>query len=167
MSVDTITLHKWKMVTWHDTVFCKVKCHTELVNWGVVPGSSFSYSWLNPRPSSLGWVVQAGSEEPLGLLWALAKESHPCCMLYIIPVHCPRVSMIHPELLKPERQGQITTKHPWHTRLPFSFVFNCFHSCFFPVLHSWNAGCPSRRVEVESMSQAGGACWGCCRPPRH
>lgn len=117
--------------------FCKVKCHTELVNWGIIPGSSFSYSWLTPTPSSLDWVVQAGSEEPLGLLWALAKEGHLCCRLHIIPRHSPRVSMIHPELPKPDRQGQITTNHPWHTGQPISFVFNCFHSWFLSVLHSW------------------------------
>lgn len=151
--------------------FCKAKCSPELVNWGIIPDSSFSYSWLTPTPSCLGWVVHAGSEEPLVWLWALAKERHPCCRLHIPPMHSPRVSTLLPELPKtdsPQARARLQQPIPRIPGNPSALCLTGFIPGFSPIFIPERAGWPNRWVELESpMSQPGGTYWECRRRARH
>lgn len=145
--------------------FCKVKCSTELVNWGNY--SSFSYSGLTPTPSSFGWVVRAGSEEPLVLLWALAKEGHPCCRFHIPSKRSPGASTLLPELPKtdsPQARARLQQPIPEIPGNPSTLCLTGFIPGFTLVFIPERTGWPNRWVELESpMSWPGSAYWGCCR----
>lgn len=158
------------MVTWHNTIFLQSKmqhrvCEFEglfLIHHFPIP------DWLTPTPSSLGWVIHTGSEEPWLLLWALARESQPSWRLHVPPGCSPRVSMLLPKSDSPQTRARLQQPIPGIPGNPSALCLTSFIPGFTPVFIPEPTVWPNRWVELESpVSQPGGACLGCCRAARH